>query len=559
MTRTRQRLIPTVATVSEDAVYSPEEAPEHVFEDITESRQDPSPPGGCNDALAETAQHRPGGGSPVKPQDSTPFTSSPEQRLQEQRLQEQRLQEQRLQGQPLQSDCESVTSSRESVCSWFEMRFQMETDAARFSCFVTTTSAFSLVYILCASTSFFSSLYPVHAPPDPPSQRPPATVDAFLLTSSIIVIDIASGFFVITGFFCTFLLSNIAKRDVFDLCRIVAVYTIIDVWICTLLSVLLGSIFHLARHTFRAHDIALTLLEGFTCLRAFEISQAWDSMHSLNPTAWPVLCLLYAFMITPCSLASNERLRKCHPQAGSVLMLCNACVPILTISLFALVRDDTNIFFMNSTHVGYRILEFNLGSCFYTCTQCYPLTAKNFMLVFQHALAPVIIAFALLWWAQLGAPVHATYATCIRMYYFSPCIQMHHGFLMRGCLLGVALISKVVSSDGKHAGKRYLEASAYIAPPSRHGALLTSAMTSILLIWPVCYAIYLLLEINFSPSLVRDNAALLSVVVPAITASVAALWNATWKVTLFDITDRCADRVCWCLPSRNADEPSPAV
>ena len=114
------------------------------------------------------------------------------------------------------------------------------------------------------------------------------------------------------------------------------------------------------------HHSLLTLLEGFTCLRAFEISQAWDSMHSLNPTSWPVLCLLYAFMITPCSLSSNERLRKCHPQAGSVLMLCNACVPILTISLFALVRDDTNIFFMNSTHVGYRILEFNLGSCFYT-------------------------------------------------------------------------------------------------------------------------------------------------------------------------------------------------
>jgi hypothetical protein len=362
-------------------------------------------------------------------------------------------------------------------------------------------------------------------------------VDAFLLTSSIIVIDIASGFFVLTWFFCTFMLSNIAKRDVFDLCRIVAVYTIIDVWICTLLSVLLGSIFHLARHTFRAHDIALTLLEGFTCLRAFEISQAWDSMHSLNQTLWTVLCLLYAFIVTPCSLASNERLRKCHPQTGSVLML----------------------FFMNSTHVGYQILEFNLGSCFYTCTQCYPLVTKNFMLVFQHALAPVVVAFALLWWAQFGAPVHTTYATCIRMYYFSPCIQMHHGFLMRGCLLGVALISKVVVSDGKHSGQIYLEVSAYIAPPSRHGALLTSVMTSILLIWPVCYAIYLLLEINFSLSLVHDNAGLLSVVVPAITASVAALWNATWKVTLFDLADWCADRVCWCLPSRNVEDPSADV
>jgi hypothetical protein len=133
MTRTRQPLIPTVATVSEDAVYSQEEAPEQGFEEITEGQQDASPKDGCDNALAETAQHRPGGGSQVKAQESAPSTSSPEQGLQEQRQ---------------QRDCVSVTSSRESVCSWFEMRFQMETDAARFSCFVATTTAFALVYIM---------------------------------------------------------------------------------------------------------------------------------------------------------------------------------------------------------------------------------------------------------------------------------------------------------------------------------------------------------------------------------------------------------------------------
>jgi hypothetical protein len=459
----------------------------------------------------------------------------------------------------LASDCVSVSSSRESACSWFEVRFQLEADALRFTCFVNICVAFVWMYTLSASIAFFSSMYPVLAPIAAAEALPISTVDAFVLTSSIIVIDITSALFVVVGFFSAFMLANIAKADVFDLCKIIVVYVVIDVWLCTLLSMLFGSIFHLTRHSFRAHDVALTLLEGITCLRLFEVSQAWQSMHSMNPTAWPVLCLLYAFLLTPFTIASNERLRSCHPQSGWVLMLCNACAPIVIISLFALVRDDTNIFFINATHVGYRLLEFNLGVCFYSFSQSYPRGSSKVAGILQLTFFPVLGSFTLVWWAQLGTPVRPSYETCIRMYYFSPCIQVHHGFLMRGCLLGLSLVCKILAVDGKNSDDRVLLVLGRTASLHRHGSWLTSALTSVVLIWPMCYVVHLMLEANFSLALVRDNAALLVLVLPVITFAVAFLWNSTWKIVLFGSIENCLDRFCTCLPARSADEAPTAV
>jgi hypothetical protein len=206
------------------------------------------------------------------------------------------------------------------------------------------------------------------------------------------------------------------------------------------------------------------------------------------------------------------------------------------LSLCAAPRDDTNIFFINSTHIGYRILEFNLGACLYACTQNYPQGTKKFIVILQYAFFPVIAGFTLVWWAQLGMPVRSSYATCIRMYYFSPCIQVHHGFLIRGCLLGVSLVSKILAFDANTTDDRMLIVLGHTSDLHRHGSWLTSAMTSVLLIWPMCYAIHLTLEANFSISLVHDNAALLALLAPVITMAVSLLWNATWKITLFDIT-----------------------
>jgi hypothetical protein len=171
----------------------------------------------------------------------------------------------------------------------------------------------------------------------------------------------------------------------------------------------------------------------------------------------------------------------------------------------------------------------------------------------------VLGSFTLVWWAQLGTPVRPSYETCIRMYYFSPCIQVHHGFLMRGCLLGLSLVCKILAVDGKNSDDRVLLVLGRTASLHRHGSWLTSALTSVVLIWPMCYVVHLMLEANFSLALVRDNAALLVLVLPVITFAVAFLWNSTWKIVLFGSIENCLDRFCTCLQARSADEAPTAV
>jgi hypothetical protein len=216
----------------------------------------------------------------------------------------------------------SVRSS-ESSSSWMELRFQLYADAMRFSHFVHFSVIFASMYIMTASTAFFSSLYPVAEIAENQASTH-STVDSFVLTSAIIAIDITSAFFVVIGFFCAYTLTNINSSDVSMLFRIIILHTIIDVWIATLLSVIFGSIFHALLGTFSAHDITLTLIEGITCMRTFELSQSPNAMHSLNPMSWPVLCLLYCFLFTPWTMASNNRLHACYPRAGLLLLLVNA-------------------------------------------------------------------------------------------------------------------------------------------------------------------------------------------------------------------------------------------
>ena len=128
-------------------------------------------------------------------------------------------------------------------------------------------------------------------------------------------------------------------------------------------------------------------------------------------------------------------------------------------------------------------------------------------------------SFVLVWWAQLGAAVQqqdTQHTSCIRMYHFSPCIEMHHGFLMRGCILGVVLVCRVLMSteDEMHRLATCVVFDAHALP---------AAMSAVLLTWPACYLVHLLLEVNFGLQLVHDNAALLTLVVPHIALTLAML------------------------------------
>jgi hypothetical protein len=424
----------------------------------------------------------------------------------------------------------SVTQSVCSGTSHFELAFQLEKDALRFKMFSSIMCFTAYLYSIASSSMFFSSLYPVT---DEAAGSSP--VDAFLMTSHVFAIDTTSAVFVTSGFFAAYTFANVPKHDRLDMCKMFAIYVLIDVWLVGLMTLVFGSIFHLIHHSFQPRDVALTVIESVFCLRALDIEQDRGHWHSLNPSAWPILCLFWATLLTPLTLAGNERLRLCHAGAGLLIPWVNASAPILIISLFALVHDNTNIFYINTAHVGYRILEFNFGICLHSSMTAFPACFWKLAVVVGSLWVYVLAFFVALWWAQLGTPVQQYAGTCIRMYNFSPCIKTHHGFLMRGCLLGATLVCRVVTSSEDTMAK----ITACFAPAHAH--VLTSSMAAVLLTWPVCYVVHLLLEANFGLQLVGENAALLTLVVPNIAFALALLWDTSWKARVFLLVESFVD------------------
>ena len=157
---------------------------------------------------------------------------------------------------------------------WIMLRFQLSKDALRFKMFVLWMWVLVSAYDMASCTMFLCSLYPVHMQQvNSTILRRVSSVDTFVMTSHILVIDISSAIFVLAGFFAAYTFANIAARDRAELCRTIALYTVIDVWLCAGLAMLFGSIFHLSQHSFKPQDLLLTALEAITCLHVFELRQ----------------------------------------------------------------------------------------------------------------------------------------------------------------------------------------------------------------------------------------------------------------------------------------------
>ena len=330
--------------------------------------------------------------------------------------------------------------STSSDNSWFDFTFEATSDEHRFNLMCYMLQLLVYAYAFCACTNFYSSFYPVSVVSNNGTQAF-VSVDSLLMTTNIMSIDISSAIFIIGGFLSTYMSHNMRSEEFAELCKIIMLYTAIDLWLSTSISILFGSIFHLVHHSFKVKDMCLTLLQGLSGLQLFAWDQNSKAWHSWNPTMWPVGTLLWSFALLRFTIRANTQIKNCHEKGGPYLILLNAALPIFLLSLFALLRDDTNIFFANATNFGYRLLEFNLGVAVYCTLQTHAHFVMHVLRLLNACSVFIFLAFFLLWFAELGVPVHTQSTTCIRMYPFSPCIKAHHGFLMRGCLLGMALLS----------------------------------------------------------------------------------------------------------------------
>lgn len=426
-----------------------------------------------------------------------------------------------------------TASIAESAGSWISVSFRSQAEEERFMKVCRILGVIGYVYLFTGSCSFFSSLYPVRE-----QAAPSNSVDAFLVTSNIIAIDLCSALFVVCGFISAYAHANMNSSDWFEFSKIVSLFTLVDLWLTTAVALLVGSVFHLARHTFRFEDLALTIITGTTGLRVLEFRQDWKFWHDYNPTGWVVPTLMYCFLLLPFSTRTNQRLRSLWSGGGDFLALGNAVLPIIVIGLFALVRDDTNVFYANSANLGYRLFEFNLGACLYTLSvRDGPVqrVLRKVLAVLQRSAGAILFLFVTVWWSTLGtASPPGVGQTCVRMFTFSPCLKVHHGFLLRGCMLGITLIATVMQAP---------EPGPYLPTAQRRLGRehLAPVLSAVLFLWPTCYVIELLLELNFSAELAHDYAMLLVFVVPHVALGAAFVWDETGKRKAFAAAERGLD------------------
>lgn len=413
----------------------------------------------------------------------------------------------------------SVSSIASDTCSvlfeLFDVQFPDAEDARRMCEFSSIVVFFVCIWLVSSSVSFFSSGHVQYA----------SQIDVLVSSSDIAAVDVISALEVVCGFVAAYVHKSMHDRDFKYLARMVWLLLMIDVWLATILSLVFGSIFHLLNSTFRARDVVITTLEGLSGLRVLEWHQDGAAWHTYNMAGWPVMCLAWSFLLIPYTVAVNNWLYKRFASVGYILVLLNACLPIVVITTFALLREDTNIFFANASSMGYRLLEFNLGVCLFHFMHAQSDLVTRMFFVLKQVSGLVALSFLLLWLAQIGSDAPPTKDKCVRMYYFARCIQTHHTQLMRGCVLGMTGIACVVVRSS-------------VGLPASSLSIVPVLSSAVVFCWPVCYVLMLLMQINASKDLMRDNTSLLVFIMPLATFCVSYLWNMTMKMRCFHVVEQ---------------------
>ena len=421
--------------------------------------------------------------------------------------------------QPVLEPQDTAPSVASDTCSvlfeMFDIQFQDPADAHRTMQFTSEVLVLTCVFLMSSAISFFSSSH-IHTA---------SQIDVVLNSSDLAAIDCVSAIMVIGGFVGTYIHNSMRVEEFKDLAYLVWLLLMVDVWLATVVSVVAGSVFHLIHHSFSGRDIALTWLEGLSGLRVLEWHQGSNAWHSYNVSAWPIMCIAWSFVLLPFTVAGNAWIAKRFPSVGHLLILLNACLPVVVLTIFAFLRDDTNIFFANASSLGYRLLEFNFGVCLFHFMHTRSDVTTRVLFVLNRAAGGVALVFALVWLSQIGGNATPASDTCVRMYYFARCIRVHHAMLMRGCLLGVTGIACIVVPGG-------------LVIPDAPLTLLPVLASAVVFLWPLCYVLTLLMQINFSAELIQENISLIVFIMPVAALCVAYLWNQTLKIRCFQVAEQ---------------------
>jgi len=449
-------------------------------------------------------------------------------------------------------DVNSVVSKTSSGSNCF-LKFEFTDPIDRIKYRYVCKSLFACIYVLLLAHTvlFFSSIYPsqLHNSEKTIDKTIDYAADAFVFTANQIIIDLSTCLFVCFGFFSSHLYINLEASQFKDVQKICILCFLIDLWIATIASVIFGSLYHLTRFSFAYQNIALTLLEGLFCLRVFEIDQAKEKWHSLNPPAWIIMCFVFCLILLPLTWRCNERFVKFWRSGGFFLIVGNSVLPIAVLTFFALINDNSNVFYANFSQLGLKLLEYNAGVSLYQILwhndeQNIRFLTKTFA-VLQRLKPITYFVFCMLWSSELGSrvPQHEE-NICVRLYSFCPCMLRHNGFVSRGIFLALVYISSIVADDVKineitenrnkhNSGNLHAMPQNIFDIQSSSAEWIVASFCALIIIWPACYIVEMLLELNFSRSLASKHSMLLVFLMPHIALFFSYLWIKTIKLPLF--------------------------
>jgi len=206
-------------------------------------------------------------------------------------------------------------------------------------------------FLMCSILSFNSSAYTCAG----------SALDALLVMSDVVCIDVSSALFVLAGSALGTLLEESAPAQRTGLARVIAGAILLDLYIATFCALLLGSVHALVLARFRWRDVAFTALEGLTTLRALDFQQSAATPHSYNVAAWPAQSLLWCVLGAQGLQTLDARLAARLPALADAIVCVAALLGIVLFTAFGSMQATSNIFYANACSVKYRSLEFNLG------------------------------------------------------------------------------------------------------------------------------------------------------------------------------------------------------
>lgn len=339
----------------------------------------------------------------------------------------------------------------------------------------------------------------------------------------LFTIDITSSLMVVIGFTCCHVF--IASDATHETYRHVFIFYIADAWLATILSCFFGSLYAISVGKFHAQDIILTLVEGLTTLRQIELSQAPGAAHSLNPFAWPVLCMFIPVYLLPRTYNATAKMHTSLKDFGIYIIIVLCSSGIVLISIFASLHDNSNIFYSNASCVAYRMLEFNLGVNLFYLVSLKESGTMLVLYVCNRLKMLIVTIFACVWWSEFGVSIEKATVPCVRLYHFNSCLTDHPGILIRGCFLGTSIIAW-------NYHERQL--STWLGSPCQ--ALMTS-ISSVLLCSPLYFIFKGALQFSFGTTMVNENSSLLSLLMPVFVFCIVYAYNLRVKPVIHNDID----------------------